>query len=211
MKYLIALICTIAIGFSTGVTYGQTKTGSKAKKQTSSKSVTNQTPKEVKEIEFLGTSIDQHIDNFVKHIKLKGFKLESDLGSKKTFIGSFSGYPNCKIIIDCQPKSKTVRKIEIQFPDLKGERIKARDAFERFSNQYKNKYSKIATIEETGKADIIGCFTNRYYTDNVKVSLCFIDSFQNSFVDVEDSFSIVILNQKVIDIKETDDSFSDDI
>lgn len=147
----------------------------------------------------------------VKHIKLKGFKLESDLGSKKTFIGSFSGYPNCKIIIDCQPKSKIVRKIEIQIPDLKGERIKARDAFERFSNQYKNKYGKIATIEEAGKADIIGCFTNRYYTDNVKVSLYLIDSYQNSFVETEDSFDIVILNQRVIDVKETDDSFSDDI
>lgn len=167
------------------------KKTSRPKVTTTNKRSIHTSGKEVKEIEFLGTSIDQNIDAFVKHLKLKGFKIESDLGSKKTFLGTFSGYPNCKLIVECQPKSKIVRKIEIQFPDLNGDRIKARDAFERLSNQYKNKYSKIAAVEEAKSADIIGCFVNRYYTDNVKVSLYHIDSYHQSFVESEDSFSIL--------------------
>ena len=181
--------------------------------QTRTKTPTSNTTKtaSVNDIEFLGKPINIKMDVFSKNITAKGFKLDTDTENKKIYVGTFSGYPNCKIIVSCQPQSKIIRRIEIQFPELNGKHVQAKEAFQNFSNQYKNKYKDIATIEEQNKPDIIGSFNNKYYTDKVKVTLCFIDSYQNSFVETEDSFSIVILNQEVIDIKEEDNSFSNDI
>jgi hypothetical protein len=169
-----------------------------------SANVKAQASSNVSNIRILGLDINSNINDFKLKAKKNGLVLKEDHGNKYLFEGKFAGYNNCVYYVNVTPESKTIIDVLIKFEDLRNNWSRCNSAYETLKEQLTNKYKKFCDIEDSPK-NLLGFYTLRVESDDAKIRLNFLDDLKESCVE------IIYTNKLARKIKETNNSYSEDL
>ena len=103
-----------------------------------------QESKVIKHYSFLGIEMNMKVDEFaIKLIQEKGYEVLYVPDDSTAYIlgGQFAGIEDCKIFVLGTPKTKTVWKVAVSFPDKKSW-YSVKSDYIKLVDSYKKKYGK---------------------------------------------------------------------